>query len=158
MLWPEVIIPKIATLSIGPEPRPSCIIFCFTSHPCASCYHHFCLHQWVPPLHDVIVESSLSRLDMKLVWLAECLRAIHPIFCVENPISCLRWPLLAAGAHLVVPQVVHLALEHRLAPVRHSHVLHDGWEVGLESVCNNGGCPYITSSIKLHLELYRYLF
>ena len=59
MLWPEVIIPKIATLSKGPEPRPSCIIFCFTSHPCASCYHHFCLHQWVPPLDDVIVESSL---------------------------------------------------------------------------------------------------
>ena len=59
MLWPEVIIPKIATLSKGPEPRPSCIIFCFTSHPCASCYHHFCLHQWVPPLDDVIFESSL---------------------------------------------------------------------------------------------------
>ena len=61
MLWPEVIIPKIATLSKGPEPRPSCIIFCFTSHPCASCYHHFCLHQWVPPLDDVIVESSLTE-------------------------------------------------------------------------------------------------
>ena len=60
ILWPEVIIPKIATLSKGPEPRPSCIIFCFTSHPCASCYHHFCPHQWVPPLHDVIVESSLD--------------------------------------------------------------------------------------------------
>ena len=59
MLWPEVIIPKIATLSKGPEPRPSCIIFCFTSHPCASCYHHFCLHQWVLPLDDVVVESSL---------------------------------------------------------------------------------------------------
>ena len=28
-------------------------------HLCASCYHHFCLHQWVPPLDDVIVESSL---------------------------------------------------------------------------------------------------
>ena len=60
-----------------------------------------------------------------------------------------RW----CPAHLVVPQVVHLALEHRLAPVRHSHVLHDGGEVGLECVCNNGGCPYITSSIKLNLEL-----
>ena len=35
MLWPEVIILKIATLSKGVEPRPSCIIFCSTGHPCA---------------------------------------------------------------------------------------------------------------------------
>ena len=40
------------------------MLFCFTSHPCASCYHHFCLHQWVPPLHYVIVESSLTSFTL----------------------------------------------------------------------------------------------
>ena len=85
MLWPEVIIPKIATLSKGPEPRPSCIIFCFTSHPCASCYHHFCLHQWVPLLDDVIIESSLTGKGR--IWQANIFTKVFPDSCTLSPLQ-----------------------------------------------------------------------
>ena len=55
---------QILTWPIYQTPLTSSIIFCFTSHPSASCFHHFCLHQWVPPLDDVIVGSSLMVFNL----------------------------------------------------------------------------------------------
>ena len=120
MLWPKVIIPKITTLSKGPEPRPLCIIFCFTSHPCASCYHHFCLHQWVPPATTgwcncwivpyktsikIFSSSNLSAPPTPSCFVGRCdkqkqLFSRSPVCCLcrINKVCIGPWPAPAAAA------------------------------------------------------------